>query len=129
MAWTGPGVGNLGAGLRLLSTVGAPGAALFARIWGERLARRHRVEPRTVATAINIGNPASYDRAVRAIRETDGVVTAVSDDEILEAKAVVDAAGVRCGPGSGARVGRLQPMVRRRPRRATEPGAAVLTRH
>jgi len=47
-----------------------------------------------VATAIKIGNPASYERAVRAIRDTNGVVTTVSDDEILEAKAVVDGAGL-----------------------------------
>ena len=38
---------------------------------------RHTVKAETVATAIRIGDPASYDRAVHAIRETDGVVLAV----------------------------------------------------
>ena len=58
----------------------------------------------TVATAIKIGAPASYDRAVLAIRETDGTVLAVTDQEILEAKAVIDAAGVGCEPASAASV-------------------------
>ena len=62
------------------------------------------MEPETVATAIRIGEPASWDRAVRAIRETNGVVTDVSDAEILDAKAVIDAAGVGCEPASAASV-------------------------
>jgi threonine synthase len=64
-----------------------------------------------VATAIRIGDPASYDRAVRAIRETDGVVAAVPDDELLEAKAVIDAAGVGCEPASAASVAGVRRMV------------------
>src|SRR5439155_365436 len=76
-----------------LAAVQADGAAPFAQSFREAFAQRRRVEPHTVATAINIGNPVSYERAVRAIRDTNGVVTSVSDDEILEAKAVVDGAG------------------------------------
>ena len=64
------------------------------------------MEPHTLATAINIGNPASYERAVRAIRDTNGVVTTVSDAEILEAKAVVDGAGIGCEPASAATLDR-----------------------
>src|SRR6195256_592682 len=60
-----------------LAAVQAEGAAPFAQGFREGFARRHRVQPRTVATAINIGNPVSYDRAVRALRDTNGVVTAV----------------------------------------------------
>jgi threonine synthase len=65
---------------------------------------RFRVQAETVATAIRIGDPASHDRAVRAIRETRGVVAAVSDADILEAKAVVDGAGIGCEPASAASV-------------------------
>jgi threonine synthase len=57
-----------------------------------------------VATAIRIGAPASFNRAVRAVRETNGVVLAVTDAEILEAKAVIDASGVGCEPASAASV-------------------------
>src|SRR5439155_1038266 len=62
-----------------LAAVQAGGAAPFAASFREGVARRHRVEPHTVASASDSGNPASYDRAVRAIRETHGVVTAVTD--------------------------------------------------
>src|SRR5204863_216585 len=95
-----------------LAAVQAEGAAPFAASFREGFARRHRVEPHTVASAINIGNPASYDRAVRAIRETHGVVTTVPDEEILEAKAVVDGAGVGCEPASAASVAGARQLLR-----------------
>ena len=66
----------------------------------------------TIATAINIGAPASYQRAVQSIRETDGVVASVSDDEIMDAKAVIDAAGVGCEPASAASVAGVRQHVR-----------------
>jgi len=71
--------------------VQAAGAAPFAQSFAEGFARRYTVRAETVATAIRIGDPASYARAVRAIRDTDGVVLAVDDDAILAAKAAVDA--------------------------------------
>lgn len=88
---------------RLLA-VQAAGAAPFAASFGAGFATRSSVHAETVATAIKIGAPASWDRAVRAIRETDGFVTAVTDDEILDAKAVIDASGVGCEPASAASV-------------------------
>ena len=66
----------------------------------------------TVATAIKIGDPASFDRAVEAIRYTNGVVTSVTDAEILDAKAVVDASGVGCEPASAASVAGVRRLVR-----------------
>jgi threonine synthase len=87
-----------------LAAIQAAGAAPFALGFREGFSRRHRVTAETVATAIKIGDPASWDRAVRSIRETDGVVTAVTDAEILEAKAIVDATGVGCEPASAASV-------------------------
>ncbi len=112
-----------------LAAVQAVGAAPFAASFRDGFTRRHRVEPHTVATAINIGNPASHDRAVQAIRETDGVVTAVSDDAILEAKAVVDAAGVGCEPASAAAVAGARQLAREGVIRATDRVVAVLTGH
>jgi threonine synthase len=87
-----------------IASVQAAGAAPFARGFAEHFAVRHTVKAETVATAIKIGDPASWDRAVRTIRDTNGVVTSVTDAEILEAKAVVDAAGVGCEPASAASV-------------------------
>jgi len=112
-----------------LGAVQASGAAPFAAGFREGFVKRHRVEPRTLATAINIGNPASWDRAVRAIRETDGAVTDVSDDEILEAKAVVDASGVGCEPASAASVAGVRRLAREGVIRPGERVVAVLTGH
>ncbi len=95
---------------RLLA-VQAKGAAPFARAYAERFERLEPVRPETVATAIRIGDPVSYHRAVRSIRATDGVVTAVSDAEILEAKAVVDGFGVGAEPASCASVAGLARAV------------------
>jgi len=60
------------------------------------------VQADTVATAIKIGNPVSYERARRAIISTRGIVTEVTDGAILEAKAVIDRAGIGCEPASAA---------------------------
>ena len=88
---------------RLLA-VQAAGAAPFAHAFQGGFTSRETVRPETVATAIRIGDPASWDRAVRAIRETNGVVTSVTDEEIMDGKAVIDAAGVGAEPASAAGV-------------------------
>src|SRR5436189_3577291 len=112
-----------------LAAVQAEGAAPFALSFREGFARRHRVEAHTVATAIQIGNPVSYDRAVRAVRDTKGVVMAVSDDEILEAKAVVDGAGIGCEPASAAAIAGTERLIRERASRPSDRVVAVLTGH
>ena len=112
-----------------LAAVQASGAAPFAAGFREGFVRRRRVEPHTRATAINIGNPASWDRAVRAIRETDGVVTDVSDEDILEAKAVVDGSGVGCEPASAASVAGARRLARDGLIRSGDRVVAVLTGH
>jgi threonine synthase len=112
-----------------IAAVQAVGAAPFALSFAEGFARRHRVEAHTVATAISIGNPASYERAVTAIRETDGVVTAVTDEEILEAKAVVDASGAGCEPASAASVAGARQLIRTGVIRRSDSLVAVLTGH
>ena len=112
-----------------LAAVQAEGAAPFAQSFAEGFARRHRVKAETVATAIRIGNPASYDRAVKSIRETDGVVLAVSDSEILAAKAVVDGSGVGCEPASAASVAGVKRLTAAGTIRPGDRVVAVLTGH
>jgi threonine synthase len=112
-----------------LAAVQAEGAAPFAHSFREGFRERHRVEPHTVATAIRIGNPVSYDRAVRAVRDTNGVVTTASDAEILEAKAVVDAAGIGCEPASAAAPAGVRRLVREGVIKSGERVVAVLTGH
>ena len=64
---------------------------------------------------------------MRAIRDTNGVVVAVRDDEILEAKAVVDASGVGCEPGSAAAVAGVRALVRDGTIAAGDRVVAILT--
>jgi threonine synthase len=112
-----------------IAAVQARGANPFYRSFRAGFRRRFRVKAETVATAIRIGDPASHDRAARAIRETRGVVAAVSDREILEAKAVVDAAGIGCEPASAAAVAGARQLVRRGLIRPSQSVVAVLTGH
>jgi threonine synthase len=112
-----------------LAAVQASGAAPFAWSFAEDFATRRHVDPETIATAIRIGAPASWDRAVRAIQETNGVVTSVTDDEILEAKAIIDAAGVGCEPASAASVAGAALLRRDGVIGASERVVAVLTGH
>jgi len=65
-------------------------------------------EPRTVATAIRIGNPASWQAAVRAVRESEGWVAAVTDEEILQAyRLLAREEGIFMEPASAAAVAGL----------------------
>ena len=112
-----------------LAVVQASGAAPFALAFRDNFARRLNVEPETVASAIRIGAPASWDRAVRAIRETNGVVVAASDAEILEAKAVIDRAGIGCEPASAASVAGVRALLRDGVIHRDERVVAVLTGH
>ena len=112
-----------------LAAIQAEGAAPFARSYAENFARRHRVKAQTVATAIKIGDPASYDRAVTAIQETNGVVLSVSDEELLQAKAAIDAAGVGCEPASAASLAGLGQLIEQGVIRPKERVVAILTGH
>lgn len=112
-----------------IAAIQARGAAPFAASYDEHFGTRHRVTAQTVATAIKIGDPASYDRAVRAITETHGVVLAVTDDEILEAKAVVDASGVGAEPASAASIAGARALRQRGDIRVDDRVVAILTGH
>ncbi len=73
----------------------------------------HPVEhPETVATAIRIGNPASWDRAVAARDESGGLIEAVTDEEILAAyRDVVRLEGIFCEPSSAASIAGVRKLV------------------
>ena len=61
--------------------------------------------PQTIATAIRIGNPYSWQPALKAAEESKGFINAVSDEEILEAyKLVASTEGVFCEPASAASI-------------------------
>jgi threonine synthase len=79
----------------------AAGAAPL--VTGERVA-----QPETIATAIRIGNPASWDGAIEARDDSGGSITAVTDDEILSAyRRLARDEGIFCEPASAASVAGL----------------------
>jgi threonine synthase len=112
-----------------LAAIQAAGAAPFYHSFRAGFKRRFRVRAETVATAIRIGDPVSYDRAARAIQQTRGVVAAVSDREILAAKAAIDGAGIGCEPASAASLAGLRQLVRRGLVGRRDSVVAVLTGH
>ena len=112
-----------------IAAIQAAGASPFARGFAEDFRTRHAVQAETVATAIRIGDPASWDRAVRAIRATNGVVLGVPDEEILAAKRTIDRSGVGCEPASAASVAGVKRLVAEGTIRKGETVVAVLTGH
>ena len=79
----------------------AEGAAAIVR--GERI-----MHPETLATAIRIGNPASWKQAERARDLSGGTIGSVTDEEIVEAyKMIASTEGILCEPASAASVAGL----------------------
>ena len=93
---------------------------------GERLVPVHA---ETMATAIRIGNPASWKKALRVIRETGGTVEQVSEVEIAFAKAEIGAEGVGCEPASAVTLAGLKKLVQQGFVKQTESVVLVLTGH
>ena len=94
-----------------LAAVQARGASPFAAAFEGGFGELVPVRAETLATAIRIGDPVSYRRAVRAIQGTWGFVTSVTDAEILAAKAAVDRAGLGAEPASCAAVAGARRLV------------------
>jgi threonine synthase len=88
-----------------IASIQASGADPFYRTWKGNLPNLEAVrDPETIATAIRIGNPVSWKKAMRTIKLTNGLVEEVTDQEIMDAKAIVDGSGIGCEPASAASV-------------------------
>jgi threonine synthase len=86
--------------------------------------------PETVATAIRIGNPASWGGAVAARDESGGLIETVTDDEILETqRLVVQLEGVFCEPASAAGVAGVRKLAADGRIGQAETVVCVLTGH
>lgn len=92
------------------------------------LVRGRPVErPQTVASAIRIGRPASWQPAMRAVEESGGELFTVTDDEILAAQDLLGREGVFVEPASAASVAGYLKL--RREGRAPREAVCVLTGH
>jgi len=85
--------------------------------------------PHTVASAIEISRPVNLKKALRALEVMDGVVAEVTDEAILEAKALIGRYGFGCEPASAATVAGLQQLLKRQVISRHERVACVLTGH
>lgn len=110
-----------------LVTVQAAGAAPFAAYYDSGFDHYAPVQAETVATAIKIGDPASVERARRAIELTGGIVTSVTDEEILDAKATIDSVGIGCEPASAASLAGIRTLTARGELPADATVVGVLT--
>ena len=81
-------------------------------------------EPRTVATAIRIGNPANWGLAVEAMRDSGGFIEVVTDEEILRAyRLLAQTEGIFMEPASAASVAGLVKLVKQG---RFEPGSTLV---
>jgi len=87
-----------------LAVIQAEGAAPFYHLFRSReRACLHPVEhPETLATAIKIGDPVSWPKALYEVATSGGTVEQVSEQEIADAKAVIGRCGIGCEPASAA---------------------------
>ena len=113
-----------------ISVIQAEGANPLARSFannnGEKL---EPVEAHTRATAIRIGNPASWRKAARVIRDTGGWCLDVNEAEIAIAKAELGAEGLGCEPASAVTLAGLKKLRAQGKVAATETVVLVLTGH
>jgi threonine synthase len=112
-----------------LASIQAAGANPFFRSYANAFAERHRMSAETVASAIRIGDPVSYDKAVAAIRETHGVVEQVTDDELMAAKREIDGMGIGCEPASATTLAGVKKLMAAGVMREGERIVCVLTGH
>ncbi|MFP7175744.1 threonine synthase [Priestia filamentosa] len=83
--------------------------------------------PYTKASALNIGNPPSWKKAKDILDRTNGITTSVTDDEILDAKAIIDRTGIGCEPASAATVAGLRNLVSQQVIDKDESALCILT--
>ena len=87
------------------------------------------VQADTRATAIRIGNPASWRKAARVIEQTGGYCEQVSEAEIALAKAEIGQEGIGCEPASAVTLAGLKKLVRQGKVRRDESVVLLLTGH
>jgi threonine synthase len=112
-----------------LAVIQAEGSAPFYDLFRAGAgAELHPVEdPHTLATAIKIGDPVSWPKALHEVRCSGGVVEQVSEQDIADAKAVIGRAGIGCEPASAATLAGIRRLTASGAMRHDADVVAVLT--
>jgi len=113
-----------------ISVIQAAGANPLVRSFTEHHATAlEPVEAHTRATAIRIGNPASWRKAARVIQDTGGWCLDVTEAEIAIAKAEIGAEGLGCEPASAVTLAGLKKLRAQGKVASGETVVLVLTGH
>jgi threonine synthase len=113
-----------------ISVIQAEGAAPFARLFADKASQLIDDEhPHTLASAIKIGAPISWPKALRAVHDNHGRVLSVTEQEIADAKAIIGRDGIGCEPASATTVAGIRRLVQDRFIKPDESVVAVLTGH
>jgi threonine synthase len=111
-----------------LSVIQAEGANALVRTLRETEGKKLvNVQAETRATAIRIGNPASWKKAVHVLEATGGACEQVSEIEIAQAKAEIGTEGIGCEPASAVTLAGLKKLVKQRFVKPEETVVLVLT--
>jgi len=111
-----------------LSVIQAEGANALVRTLREAAGKRLvSVQAETRATAIRIGNPASWKKAAHVLEATEGACEQVSEVEIALAKAEIGAEGIGCEPASAVTLAGLKKLVKQGFVKPEETAVLVLT--
>ena len=96
-----------------LAVIQAAGSAPFYELMQSAdRSHLHAVEhPETLATAIKIGDPVSWPKALNEVTTTGGVVERVTEQEIADAKAVIGLTGIGCEPASAATLAGIRKLT------------------
>lgn len=114
-----------------ITVIQAEGAAPFARFYADEDHKKfvNEAHPKTLASAIKIGAPVSWQKAWRAVSETGGSVVTVTEQEIADAKAIIGSDGIGCEPASATTVAGIRKLVDEGSIKESESVVAVLTGH
>jgi threonine synthase len=111
-----------------LSVIQAEGANSLVRTLREAGGKRLvTVQAETRATAIRIGNPASWKKAAHVLEATGGACEQVSEVELAQAKAEIGAEGIGCEPASAVTLAGLKKLVKQGFVKAEESVVLILT--
>jgi threonine synthase len=81
----------------------------------------------TLASAIQIGAPVSWEKAIKVLRDSGGVVEEASEDELAEAAARADLTGTFCCPHTGVALAALEKLIARGEVRASDRVVVIST--
>ena len=113
-----------------ISIIQAEGANPLVRTIRETAGKELvRVQAETMATAIRIGNPASWKKALRVLQAAGGTVEQVGEVEIALAKAEIGADGIGCEPASAVTLAGLKKLLKQGFVQPNQTVVLILTGH